>query len=125
MRRLNFIIVTSLAALALLACQKKEAGSKSESGATAASLAVPATPPVAGEIVMTAELEDIPGNFPANDIYNYAYVMKYKVVKVLQGTYTDPDILVGHYNPRMARTDIHDDQDSLVGGNVKYFKAGE
>src|SRR3954463_6362406 len=100
MRRLNFIVVTSLAALAMIACQKKDAaGSKSESGATAASSAVPATPPVAGEIVMTAELEDIPGNFPANDIYNYAYVMKYKVVKVLQGTYADPDILVGHYNP--------------------------
>src|SRR5437016_2104146 len=109
MRSASLIVVASLA-LSLLGCQKKD---------EAASSAIPATPPVAGEIVMTAELTDIPGAFPANDIYNYAYIMKYKVIKVLQGTYTDPDILIGHYNPRVARADVHDDQDSLVGGNVK------
>jgi len=47
------------------------------------------------------------------------------VVKVIQGDYSGEDILVGHYNPRFARAEIHDDQDSLVGGNVKYFRAGD
>src|SRR5713101_8246861 len=101
-----------VAALALAACNKKAGDSGSEA-------TIPATPPVPGDLVITGELQEIPGAFPSNDLYNYAYVMKYKVVKVIQGDYSGEDILVGHYNPRFARAEIHDDQDSLVGGNVK------
>jgi hypothetical protein len=72
-----------------------------------------------------AELVDIPGLFPANDLYNYAYVMKYKVLKVLSGNYADTEILVGHYNPRFARAEIKDGLDSLVGGNLKSFQVGD
>ena len=39
--------------------------------------------------------------------------------------YSDPEILVGHYNPRIAREEIKDDQDSKVGGDVKSFQAGD
>jgi hypothetical protein len=108
-------------ALGFSACDKKE--KSSSDGASSA--AIPATPPVDGPLIITAELEEVPGNFPANDIYNYCYIMKYKVVKVVKGTFADKEILVGHYNPRFARADIKDDQDSKVGGNVKGFKVGD
>lgn len=112
MRRWSLVPV--LAVLVLLACGKKE----KESG-------VPAVPPVAGDLVLTAELLEIPGPFPSNDLYNYAYVMKYRVVKVHQGTYADGDILVGHYNPRLKRAEVKDDQDPKVGGNAGSFRVGD
>ncbi len=122
-----------------IACNKKAADSSAASSSSSSSsskgaaqttdadadLPVPAQPPVAGELVMTAKLVEIPGAFPANDLYNYAYVMKYKVIKVLKGAYADADILVGHYNPRIARADIKDEQDANVGGNVKSFQVGD
>ena len=112
-----------LALSGITGCKEKAA---SGSGSPpAAALTVPAKPPVEGELVMTAELADIAGQFPANDLYNYAFVMKYRVIQVLQGTYPDSIILVGHYNPRMAREEIKDEQDAKVGGNVKSFQAGD
>ncbi|MDB5051045.1 MAG: hypothetical protein JWO30_4116 [Fibrobacteres bacterium] len=108
------------------ACKEKApANSGAASPEANAPAAMPAKPPVEGELVMTARLEEISGSFPANDLYNYAYVMKYKVLQVSKGTYTDPDILVGHYNPRIAREDIKDEQDAKVGGNVKSFAVGD
>lgn len=109
--------------LPLAACGKKEDASESREGFGASS--APEKPPVAGDLVITAELAEIPGAFPANDLYNYAYVMKYKVVQVLQGTYGETEILVGHYNPRMARDEIKDEQDAKVGGNLKSFQVGD
>jgi hypothetical protein len=108
--------------LGLSACNKKE---KAGGGPEASSAAIPATPPVDGPLVLTAELEEIPGPFPANDIYNYCYIMKYKVLKVVKGEYADKDILVGHYNPRIARSEVKDDQDAKVGGGLKGYKVGD
>jgi hypothetical protein len=88
-------------------------------------MAPPATPPIKGDLVVKAELVEIPGLFPANELYNYAYVMKYKVIQVLEGTYANEEILIAHYNPRFARADIVDDLDSLVGGNLKSFEVGD
>ena len=87
-------------------------------------MAIPATPPVEGSLVVTAKLIDISGSFPANDLYNYAYVMRYQLIKVVIGTFPDAEILVGHYNPRMPREEIKDEQDAKVGGNVKSFEVG-
>ncbi|MDB5105918.1 MAG: hypothetical protein JWP91_3607 [Fibrobacteres bacterium] len=114
-------------ALALTACKEKVPGASgsSASESQAAGLTVPSKPPVEGELVITARLMEIPGAFPANELYNYAYVMKYKVLKVIQGTYADSEILVGHYNPRLAREEIKDEQDAKVGGNVKSFQVGD
>lgn len=106
---LSFILLFSLSA-----CKDNRSESPS-----------PVTPPVNGTLVMKAELVEIPGLFPANELYNYAYVMKYKVLKVLAGEYTDTEILIGHYNPRFARTEIKDRLDSLVGGNLKSFQVGD
>jgi hypothetical protein len=130
----KFVLQASLLCLVLpwVSCNKKNAdnsATKAPATSTATSensqLAVPATQPVEGELVMTAELAEISGPFPANDLYNYSYVMKYKVIKIIKGAYADADILVGHYNPRIARAEIKDDQDSKVGGNVKSFQVGD
>ncbi|MEO7424562.1 MAG: hypothetical protein ABI036_05195 [Fibrobacteria bacterium] len=115
--------VPLLCLLPIMACKEKAADSAAAGQQSAAE--VSAKPPVEGELVMTAQLEEISGSFPANDLYNYAYIMKYKVLKVAQGSYADADILVGHYNPRFAREDIKDEQDAKVGGNVKSFQVGD
>lgn len=109
----------------LVACKEKAPGSSGAAGDPGQGAAAHAKPPVEGEIVLTAQVEEIPGSFPANDLYNYAYVMKYKVLKVIQGSYGDPDILVGQYNPRLAREEVKDEQDAKVGGNVKSFAVGD
>ena len=109
----------------LTACKEKASEGSGSSASAAVAASTPVKPPVEGELVMTAKLMEIPGSFPANELYNYAYVMKYKVMKVTQGTYGDTDILVGHYNPRMAREEIKDEQDAKVGGNVKSFQVGD
>lgn len=113
------------AVIAFSGCQKKDAPASGSAGDAAREAAIPATPPAEGELVITAELTEIPGAFPANDLYNYAYIMKYKVLKVVKGQYTDPDILVGHYNPRIGRNEIADDQKANVGGKLKSFKVGD
>ena len=38
-----------------------------------------------GTAEVTAQLVEIPGPFPPNDLYNYAYVLKYKVLKIHRG----------------------------------------
>ncbi len=134
-------LLAAILAGGLAACNKKDAGAggkpeaagpsagsgaaSAETGGSSAGAGIPAKPPVEGELVIAATLKEISGPFPANDIYNYAYVMKYAVDKVVQGTYGDADILVGHYNPRLAREEVKDDQDDKVGGNVKSFQAGD
>jgi hypothetical protein len=108
------------------ACKERHpATSGSATGKPAAALSMPATPPVEGELVMTARLMEIPGSFPANELYNYAYVMKYQVLGVSRGSYGDAEILVAHYNPRMAREEIKDEQGAKVGGGVKSFQEGD
>lgn len=119
------LIALALASLAAMGCNKGEKAAPGSGGSGAASAQAPATPPVAGDLVITATLQDIAGSFPANDIYNYAYVMKYKVDQVHQGSFADKEILVGHYNPRLAREEVKDDQDAKVGGNVKGFQVGD
>lgn len=124
-RHALFLAAASILGLLLFAgCQKKEGaeGGKVEAGAGAP---IPAQPPVPGALVVTAKLLEVPGEFPANDLYNYAYIMKYEVQKVVQGDHAEKEILVGHYNPRFARDAIKDEQDSKVGGNLKTFNAGD
>jgi hypothetical protein len=118
------ILITSLAAwLPLSGCKEKT--DSAASAGSPAGLKTPAKPPVAGKLVLVAELTDIAGRFPANELYNYAYIMKYKVLQVVQGSYGDPEILVGQYNPRIARDEIKDEQDAKVGGDVSSFQKGD
>lgn len=113
----------------MTSCRKEEAPppqkepAPASSSTAAAESAAPALPE--GAVRVKAKLATIPGTFPANDIYNYAYVMRYELIEVLGGTYAEKDILVAHYNPRMARSEIKDDLDPLVDGNVTLFSEGD
>lgn len=76
-------------------------------------------------LVVEARLVEIPGKFAPNDLYNYVYIMKYRVVKVLSGNYAGKDLLVGHYNPRIARGQVKDAMAKLSLGTVAKFEEGQ
>jgi hypothetical protein len=75
-------------------------------------------------LVVLARLTEIPGALPPNDLYNYVYIMKYRVIKVLKGSYKKQEILVGHYNPLIPRRQIKDRMHPLTGGDVVKFEKG-
>ncbi len=75
-------------------------------------------------LVVVARITEIPGKFASNDLYNYVYIMKYRVLSVVKGTYKGQDILVGHYNPLIPRSQIKDAMKKNVAGNVQKFEVG-
>ena len=78
-----------------------------------------------GRAEVTARLLEIPGEFPANDLYNYAYVLKYQVLEVHRGNIDAKEIFVAHYNPLKPRSGAQDEGSGKVGGTVNAFKAGD
>ncbi len=77
--------------------------------------------PAAATIEVTAKLINIPGKFPADELYDYVYVMQYEV----QGGPMDKQkIYVAHYKPRRARAEIDDNMKKVVGGTLKRFEVG-
>jgi hypothetical protein len=76
-----------------------------------------------GTAEVTAQLVEIPEPFPPNDLYNYAYVLKYRVLKVHRGEIPAGEILVGQYNPLKPRDRAQDDVSGKVGGHVNAFRA--
>lgn len=77
-----------------------------------------------GSIEVTARLADIPGEFPPNDLYDYAYVMKYDVLETHRGDVTGT-IYVGHYNPLKKRGEAADDRSGEIGGNITRYRVGD
>lgn len=77
-----------------------------------------------GTVEITARLIDIPGEFPPNDLYDYAYVMKYEVLETHRGEATGT-IFVGHYNPLKKRGEAADDRSGPIGGNLTRFRVGD
>jgi hypothetical protein len=75
-------------------------------------------------LIIKARLVEIPGKFPPNDLYNYVYIMKYQVISVENGNYSNKEILVGEYNPLISRSQIKDKMDKYVDGNVSKFEIG-
>jgi hypothetical protein len=100
---------------------------KSVSCETAKHAPVPAAAhnPSQDTLVIVGRLIEIPGKFPPNDLYNYLYIMKYRVVKVVKGVYAGEEILVAHYNPRIPRSQIKDRMRPFVAGNVVKFETGD
>ncbi len=72
-------------------------------------------------IEVTARLTKIPGKFPADELYDYVYVMQYQVEG---GALDKQTILVAHYKPRRARNEIDDNMQKVVGGSLKRFEVG-
>ena len=77
-----------------------------------------------GTIEVTARLVDIPGTFPPNDIYDYAYVMEYEIVQVHRGEVSGT-IFVGQYNPLKKRAEAADERSGEIGGNINRFRTGD
>jgi hypothetical protein len=78
-----------------------------------------------GTIEVTAQLVEIPGPFPSNDLYNYVFILKYKVLKTHRGSVPGSEILVGQYNPLKPRDQAQDDVSGKVGGRLRLFRAGD
>jgi len=76
-------------------------------------------------VEVTAELAEIRGEFVNRSDYDYAFVMKYKVLQVHRGQVDSDTIYVAHYNPEKARSKAHDMRVPEVGGNLKRFQTGD
>jgi hypothetical protein len=71
---------------------------------------------------VTAKLVEIPSKMPPDDLYDYAYVMRYQV----QGGALDKQsILVAHYKPLVPRSKIKDKMKEQVGGKLRSFNQGD
>ena len=78
--------------------------------------------PAAEPITVTAKLVEIPSKLPPDDLYDYAYVMRYEV----QGGPMDKaSILVAHYKPKQPRAKIKDKMKEHVGGKLRSFTQGD
>jgi hypothetical protein len=76
----------------------------------------------AAPIEVTAKLLEIPSKLPPDDLYDYAYVMRYEV----QGGSLDKQIiLVAHYKPLQQRSKIKDKMKGRVGGKLRSFTPGD
>jgi len=78
-----------------------------------------------GSYEITADLVDISGEFPPNDLYDYAYVLKYQVKEVHRGTLNEDVIYVAHYNPLKPRGRAADARVKDIGGNLRTFRQGQ
>jgi len=76
----------------------------------------------AAALVVTAKLVEIPSKLPSDDLYDYAYVMRYEVIG---GPMDKKTILVAHYKPRQARFAIKDAMKKYVSGKVRSFHEGD
>ena len=71
---------------------------------------------------VTAKLVEIPSKLPPDDLYDYAYVMRYQV----QGGPLDKQfLLVAHYKPLQPRSKIKDKMKAQVGGKLRNFTTGD
>ncbi|HET6149220.1 MAG TPA: hypothetical protein VFH68_16905 [Polyangia bacterium] len=81
-----------------------------------------AASPAAAPLSLTAKLVEIPSQFPPDELYDYAYVMRYEVVG---GPLDKQSILVAHYKPRLPRAKIKDQMKAQVAGKLRSFKTGD
>jgi len=79
-------------------------------------------PASAGNLAVTAKLVEIPGKFPDDELYDYAYVMRYVVVG---GPMDKQAIFVAHYKPKQPRAAIKDKMKTVVSGKVRTFHQGD
>ena len=83
-----------------LSCSGKSTGSASGEDPKVTTL---------GTIEVTARLVEIPqGAIFKKDLYNYATILKYQVIKVHRGQVNGDTIYVGHYNPWKPRGEAVD-----------------
>ena len=59
------------------------------------------------------------------DLYDYATILKYRVLKVQRGQVQGETIYVGHYNPWKPRSEAADARVKNIGGTLRKFAAGQ
>ena len=79
-----------------------------------------------GTVEVTAKLLEIPdGAIFKRDLYDYATILKYRVVKVHRGEIKGDTIYIGHYNPWKPRSEAADKRAPGIGGNLRQFYSGQ
>jgi hypothetical protein len=108
-------------------------GQKSASGSTAG---VDPHLQTNGTIEVTAKLLEIPeGAIFQRELYDYATVLKYEIIRVHRGEVKGESIqesknartmiYVGQYNPFKPRNQAADSRVKQIGGNVREFRPGQ
>jgi len=75
-----------------------------------------------GSIEVTAELVEIRGELIDDPLYDYAHVMKYRVLQIHRGELDKDIIYVGHYNPSKTRAAAADERAPGIGGKLTRFR---
>ena len=73
-------------------------------------------------VEVVAKLIEIPSKLPPDDLYDYAYVMRYQVIG---GALDKTSILVAHYRPLVPRSKITGKMKSFVSGKLRSFVQGD
>ncbi len=76
----------------------------------------------AAPLEVTAKLLEIPSKMPPDDLYDYAYVMRYQV---RGGPLDKQFLLVAHYKPLVPRSKIKDKMKAQVSGKLRTFNPGD
>ena len=79
-------------------------------------------PDTSAVISVTAKLVEIPSKPPPDDLYDYAFVMRYEVVG---GPLDKSTLLIAHYKPLQPRSKIKGKMKEFVGGKLRSFIQGE
>lgn len=109
---INLLVLSLLCILGLcVSCSKKPDTGEDDKVTTLRSIEV------------TAQLLEIRGKIIDDPLYDYAHVMKYKVLQVHRGKIDGDVIYVGHYNPAEPRSSVADARVPQIGGNLKRFRA--
>jgi hypothetical protein len=112
MNRMLAILVAVLCSGAAVSCTKTSLAPSPELAAN-------------GDVEVTAKIVSIGGDFPPNNLYDYVFVMKYRVLQLHRGKVDGEAIFVGHYNPLKPRATAQDKFSGKVGGNVEHFQVGD
>lgn len=114
MKKGNWLILSLLVMVtSFVSCAKKTDSGEDEKVTTLGSMEV------------TGQLLEIRGEFPDIPMYDYVYVLKYKVLNTHRGKVESDTIYVGHYNPLKARKKAKDARVKEIGGKLRRFRAGD
>ena len=114
----SFVFAFLMLALSLISCGRKP-------DTPASNLPDPALA-TNGTFEVTAKLLEIPdGAIFKRDLYDYATVLKYQVLKVHRGDFKGELLYVGHYNPWKPRAEAADKRAPGIGGNLRRFQPGQ
>ncbi len=79
-----------------------------------------------GTVEVTAQLLEVPeGAIFRRGMYDYATVLKYRVMKVHRGSVEGETIYIAHYDPWKPRSEAADRQVPHIGGNLREFRSGQ